>query len=314
LALALKVVGQNRLGDIREAAATAEAALALTPHVDEATAARVLNNIAVYYVESGDLAKAAQFHREQAAMNHHLGDRATEANALSNLGYDYALLGMYPSARAALEQALHMHQAIGARRESAYALLNLGLAHWRSGDVHAAREALEQAQIDLAAVDDTFGRAAGMSYLGLVLEQLGNVDGAQWRFDRAREIFDGMGVRGCAADASAGLARCALAQGNRDAARRQVMEVWAYLQQHGSQGMEFPIWAYLTCAEISELLGESDQSRAVVEEGYRDLIQRARKISNIEWGKSFLENVPEHRAMLDMWDRVAAPSVMRPNP
>jgi class 3 adenylate cyclase/tetratricopeptide (TPR) repeat protein len=303
--LASQAICQNRLGD-PNGAATAQQSIALASRVDESTAARSLSNVAVYYAEAGDLARAAQLHKEQIAINHHLGDRGAEANALLNLGYDYALLGLYAPARAALEQALPMLQAIGARREKAYALLNLSLVHWRCGDTAAARGVLEQAQTELAGTGDTFGRAAGLAYRALVLEQSGDVAGAQQGFAQAQTIFEGMGVRGYAADASAGLARCALARGHRDEAQPRVNEVWVYLQQHGSQGMEFPSRAYLTCAEIFESLGDVERSRAAVEEGYRDLIQRAQKISSIAWGKSFLENVPEHRAIIERQDRIAA--------
>ena len=305
LVMAVKSIGQNRLGDGR-AAATAEAALALIPHVDEATAARIMNNVAVYFVESGDLAKAAQLHGEQAAINHRLKDRASEANALSNLGYDYTLLGLYDSARGAQEQALHMDQAIGARREAAYAMLNLGLVCWRLGDDGEAHDVIEQAEGSLADLGDAFGQAAGLSYRALVFEQVGDAASAQDSFQRARDAFAGIGVHAYAHDAAAGLARCALAQGDRDAARRHSDTVWAHLREHGSRGMEFPIRAYLTCADVFEWLGEADRSRAAVEEGYHDLIQRAQKISNIEWGRSFLENVPEHRAIIERRDRIAA--------
>ncbi|HKZ83988.1 MAG TPA: adenylate/guanylate cyclase domain-containing protein [Anaerolineae bacterium] len=307
LLLSQKAIGQNRLGEIDGAAAAAREALSQAQQVAEATAAKVLNNLAVYFVESGDLARAAQLHSQQAAVDRRLGDRGAEADALMNLGYDYVLMGMYDQGRAALEQSLGLYQQIGNRRGRAYALLNLGLAHWRSGDTRAAQQVLEQVQSELGAVGDTFGRAAGLSYLALALEQAGEVDSAHRRFERARDLFIEMGVHGYGADASAGLARCARAQGNQDEARRRADEVWAHLQQHGSQGMEFPIRAYLTCAEIFESLDESNRSHAAVEEGYRDLIRRAQKISNFEWGKSFLENVPEHRALLERWDRIAAP-------
>jgi class 3 adenylate cyclase/tetratricopeptide (TPR) repeat protein len=306
--LASQAICQNRLGDQNGAAVVAQQAIALASRVDESTAARSLSNVAVFYVEAGDLTRAAQLHQEQAAIDQRLGDRGSEANALLNLGYDYALLGVYSSARAALEQALHMLQAIGARREGAYALLNLGLAYWRGGDSHSAREVLARALSDLEATGDTFGRAVGLSYAALVLERSGELVEAQRRFDQARDILDAMGVSGYAADARAGLARCALAQGHRDEALQRANEVWVYVQQHGSQGMEFPIQAYLTCAEVFESLGEPDRSRAAVEEGYRDLIQRVQKISDAEWGKSFLENVPEHRALLERWDRIATPT------
>ena len=305
LAMAVKSIGQNRLGDGR-AAATAEAALALIPHLEAATASRIMSNVAVCYVESGDLAKAAQLHGEQATINHRLGDRASEANALSNLGYDYTLLGLYDAARGAQEQALRIDQAIGARRESAYAMLNLGLAYWRLGDNDAAQNVIQLAQDALVDLGDAFGHAAGVSYLALVTEQAGDVAGARERFEQAKDAFTRLNVHAYAHDALAGLARCALAQGDRNGARRHAMSIWDYLQQSSAQGMELPARAYLTCAEIFESLGDAERSRAAVEEGYRDLIQRTQRISSIAWGKSFLENVPEHRAIIERRDLVAA--------
>lgn len=296
LVLAIKCIGQNRLGD-DHAAATAQAALALISDVDEAAATRIMNNVAVYYVESGDLAQAAHLHVEQAAINRRLGDRTSEANALSNLGYDYVLLGMYDSALQALERALQINQAIGARREGAYALLNLGLTYWRLADDVTAQKKISQGRDTLGDLHDAFGYAAGLSYLGLVLEHVGDMTNAQASFEQARDAFVGLGVAGYAHDALVGRARCALTQGNLDEARQCATEVWGYLEQHQAQGLEFPVRAYLTCAEVFEALGEADKSRAAIEAGRRELAQRAGKISDVAWRQSFLENVSEHQAI-----------------
>jgi tetratricopeptide (TPR) repeat protein len=201
-----------------------------------------------------------------------------------------------------------IHQQVGNRRENAYALLNLGLAYWRSDDTRAAREVLEQAQTELAALGDTFGRATGLTYLAFALEQTGEIDSAQWRFERAQELLERMGVHGFATDALAGLARCSLAQGNLNEARRCAGEAWDYLVQQKAQGLEFPTRAFVTCAQVFDTLGETEKSHAAIEEGYWNLISRAEKISNLEWGKFFLTNVPEHRALLDLWERVASPA------
>jgi len=47
-----------------------------------------------------------------------------------------------------------------------------------------------------------------------------------------------------------------------------------YLRGHGAQGMELPVRAYLTAPRSFEALGDSARSRAVVEEGYHELMQR----------------------------------------
>ena len=69
----------------------------------------------------------------------------------------------------------------------------------------------------------------------------------------------------------------------------------------GTHGMEFASRAYLTCADVFDAVGESELARAAVEEGYHELIQRADKISNADWRTSFLENVPEHRTLVERW-------------
>ena len=303
--MAMRLICQNRLGELSAAAAAAQEVLACAHEVNEVTRAKALSNLAVYYVESGDLARAAQLHSEQADINHQLGDRGAEANALVNLGYDYVCLGMPAAARPPLEQAIKILQAIGARREIAYARLNLGLAYWRSGESQAARQVLEQVQGELAALGDVFARAAGLSYLGLAHEQSGDVAGAIERFAQAREMFNAIGVQGYAADACAGLARGALAQEDVTTARERAQAVWKHVQQQGAQGMEFPVRAYLTCADAFAALGESKMSCAAVEEGYHELIRRADKISNADWRASFLDNVQEHRALAERWKQLA---------
>ena len=100
--------------------------------------------------------------------------------------------------------------------------------------------------------------------------------------------------------------RCALVLRDLDTARRYSAELWNYLRLHGTQGMEFPLRAYLTCAEAYTALGDSDIARKAIESGYNELIARAEKISKMEWGRSYLYNVPEHRAIIELWEQIAS--------
>ncbi|HSD82277.1 MAG TPA: hypothetical protein VLG46_00360, partial [Anaerolineae bacterium] len=99
--------------------------------------------------------------------------------------------------------------------------------------------------------------------------------------------------------------RCALALHNHDLAQRYTTELWHHLHQQGTQGMEFPVRAYLTCVEAFAALGDDDQAHSATEAGYRELTARAVKISQAEWAYSFLYNIPEHRALLDLWEQIA---------
>ncbi len=315
-ALALKIVPLTRLGEMAAARQAAEETLALAQAAgDEAAIAFAIERVAVHFTESGDLARAVQHFTQVAEMARRLGDRDEEARAMGNLGYTYVQLGLPKLARRSLEQALVWNEARGARRLRAYNLANLGLAYWRSGEGRTARRLEEQALDELRTSGDAFLWAECEMYLGLIAEGAGDNAGAAQRFADAQERFNHIGMNALATDALAGLARCALAQGRLDEARQQASEVWKYLAEHGAERMEFPTRAYLIAADIFDALGPStppasaagsaqdDLARQVIESGYRELIERAEKISDGQWRKSFLENVKEHREMVEMYER-----------
>ncbi len=301
LVLALEAISLNRLGKRQAAETNALKILANLGELDDKTLSRTLTNIAVFYTEIGDIARGIELLSQSVEVNHRLGDRYGEAIGLGNLGYDYVQLGLPEKARAALERAVDLAKMIGARQQHAYHLLNLGLAFWRSGDTQAAQRALAQAIPEISAIGDSFGQAASLSYQGHVLEGLGQESEAYPRFAEAQEIFTRIGMPAYGMDALSGLARCDLSAGLVDQARQRAGQVWEFLQQHGPEGMEFPVWAYLTCARIYLAASDDESSRSTVRAGYRELITRAEKISDLAWRKSFLENIPEHRVIASMW-------------
>lgn len=302
--LGAKVVCLTRLSEMSAAAATAEEALALAHHLtDELKLGRVLNNVAVYYMEAGDMARSAQLMQNSVEINQRLGNRLGEATGLLNLGYNFLLMGLFERSRTTLEQAQQRLEATGARRESAYNLLNLGLVYWRGGHATAAQQSLEQALRELVAIGNRFGQAAGQSYLGLVFEHADEVELAAQHFAAACAQFDDIGARSFAADARAGLARSHLHRSQMQEAQQLVNEVWDYLQQHGPQGLEFPMRAYLTCAEVFAAAGGTEQAQAALAAGYHELQTRAAKISDAAWRQSFLENIPEHREIIKLQPR-----------
>ena len=61
---------------------------------------------------------------------------------------------------------------------------------------------------------------------------------------------------------------------------------------------------YRTCAETFDALGEAENAQAVIESGHQALMEVADKINVPAWRQSFLENVPDHRAIMEMWERM----------
>jgi tetratricopeptide (TPR) repeat protein len=279
--LGVKVVGLTRVGSLESVAETAQAALAaLEPLEDDSLRAGVL------------------FFEQQVAIHLRLGVLRDQLVGLSNLGYVSILLGRYAEGLRYIEQAQALAEKIGARRNAAYNQLNAGLAYTRQGDSRSACLVLEGAMADLAEIGDQFGQAAGRYYLGLALEQAGDFQAAAASYAQAVDAFRSLNAHAYATEAQAGLAHCALVRGDLAEAGRVGSQAWADLQKNGAQGMEFPIRAYLVCAQVFAALGNPADARQALELGCAELFQRADKISDPAWRASFIENIAEHRAIL----------------
>jgi class 3 adenylate cyclase/predicted ATPase len=303
--LGMMVICQGRVGDTAGADLTTQQALNLIHVVPEVDAAKALISLAAYYVESGDLARAAQLHQDQIALYQRLADRGGRATTLQNLGYNYLCLGLYADARAATEEALELLGKFGDKRRMAYAQLNLGMICWRIHESEAALQVLKTAQQTLVALDDRFAQAAALFYLALVLEEGAVVAEARQNYEEARHIYLASGARSNAADAQAGLIRCALQECDLDAVRLHAAELWNTLRLKGTLNMELPLRAHLTCVQAFSALNEMDKAHKAIQAGYEELIARSEKISRLEWGRSYLFNIPEHRAIIELWEQIA---------
>jgi tetratricopeptide (TPR) repeat protein len=220
-------------------------------------------------------------------------------------------LGMFTQAQSFLHRALKLDEGLGALRAVVYTLLNLGLVECRIGDQAGAKTLITRAQSEVEPLGDTFAIAISHMYMGLCLEHSKNFSGAIRSYQTAHGIFQGTDLGGHAMDTTAGSARCKHALGFQQEALEHTREVWEYLQESGSKGLEFPILAYQTCANIFKAVDDEQQSASAVEEGWDELMSRADSISDASWRESFIENVPEHRVMSEMWDRQAGSPASR---
>lgn len=303
-ALAILMTNRTRLGDLARARElVAEAGECARACGDKSTYALTLMQIGLHYTDAGELAQAIEPFLGAAALAQQLGNRSMEGQILSNLGYAYAQLGLYPLARSVLERTLELAQAVGERRDYAYGLQNLGYTCLCSGDEPSARQLEEQALREFSVRGDAFGHAASVLYLGHIAERVGDVAEGAALYAQALEEFTAIGVRGFMIDARAGQARCRLGQGTLEAAQQDAAHLWARLTEHGSEGIELPTLVYMTCADLFRALGQEENARAAVQAGYHELMKRADKITNPEWRTSFLENVMEHRVMVEVWER-----------
>ena len=303
-ALALFAVGDLSLGDQPAVNQNIEEALRLSRRLgDENVLAFVLFRAAFCYNELGDFARCHPLQIEQIEMDHRLGNRSQEATGLGNMGSVYLALGLYKQARTAIEQASQITRALGNRRSLAYDLMNLGEIYLATGDLRKAHQLGEEALQEISPSQDTRGKVFALDDLGLFLLAMGDVPGASRRFSEGRELALSQDLVSQACESAAGLAACAVTQGQLDEARKYISEAWDYLKEHGWMGMGNPGTVYRTCADIFDALGEAEIAWAVIESGHQALMEVADKINLPAWRQSFLENVPDHRAIMEMWER-----------
>jgi tetratricopeptide (TPR) repeat protein len=270
---------------------------------DESMLAYVLYLAAFCYGELGDHARFEPLQIEQIELDHRLGNRSQEATGLGNMAASYAFLGLYKQGRSLLERSSAIIETLGARRLLAYNLGNLGSIYRATGDLRRARQLMEQGLQAIAPVQDTRGKAFILVDLGFVLLAMGDASGAFRRFTEARKSASDHGLRATVAEAAAGLAACAVSQGQLEDASKFAHEAWDHVKEHGWLGMNEPGRNYVSLAETFDALAEPENVRAVIEAAYAALLHFADTINVPELRQSFLQNVPDNRALLEMRER-----------
>lgn len=108
-------------------------------------------------------------------------------------------------------------------------------------------------------------------------------------------------------DPAAGLARVAQSQGDRARALAYVQEMPKVLETRPGLGQTAePLRVYLTCHQV---LRAHDDPRAeeLLHAAYCLLQERAAKIEDEDWRRSYLENVPYHREIIAAWQETSHP-------
>ncbi len=305
--LGMMLTSQTRLGDLASAAKTAKEAMDAADELGEdEILGTTRHNVAFFYAEAGEIAKATRILEQQVILFHELDNLSHETASRINLGYNYVHLGLFAQARHVLEKALFISDSIGARRLNSFARYNLGLVHWREGEFDLATSIITSAIQELNHIGDAFGIAAGQSYHALALESSNDLDNALNNYISSHDGFEALGARAFASDALAGILRCQIAQENLVAARIRGEQLWEYLVTRGSEGMEFPAFAYLTCTNAFTLFNEPAIARKSTELGYSMLMTKASKINDPVWRNSFLGNVSERRRLVEKWNLLSA--------
>jgi hypothetical protein len=97
------------------------------------------------------------------------------------------------------------------------------------------------------------------------------------------------------------LARAHLALGDPATALDYARQALSILHECGGQGPEYPQHDYLTCYQVLAAAQEEDKAREALLSAYDLLAAQSQRISDADLRRSFLERVPQNRAIVEAY-------------
>lgn len=262
--------------------------------------AKMLNVLAIAAQWRGDLMAGIELDRQFLQIHTELGNRVAQAIALVNQGFGWMSLGHLGQARQDLEAGLKLARANGDRVMEASALRIVStLALWQGDETRAL--ALARTGLDIAAATQAreIALLAGLA-LGDAELALGRLQAARQAYAEARhqalEIEDP-----AQHDASAGLARVALAEQDAAGALAAVQPLLAHIDGGGS--LEGTVDTRLIEFSLHRVLSLNQDPRAAtwLQRAHDALLSQAEAIPDAALRAGFLQNIPHHKAIAVAW-------------
>ncbi|RIK40703.1 MAG: hypothetical protein DCC55_14200 [Chloroflexi bacterium] len=227
---------------------------------------------------------------------HQIGEPSAEIYAQSDLGRLYTYLGDYARASELVQRALTHHEHFALPDAMQDAWLAAALYYHQVGDDEKALSYATRCQQHAQAHNSRRYTAIASIHIGYAWEGLHGWDAASQAYQTALHLYQALGIQPALIEAQAGLARVQLAQGEQAAASRWIDEILPRLAAQPNVGMDEPFLVYLTCYQV---LAANHDARAtpLLQRGYDLLQQYAARIQDDALRRSFLENVPIHRAL-----------------
>ncbi len=259
-----------------------------------------LNTLAMIAQLQHDPVARLGFHEQELRIARQMGDRRSEALVLANMGGAWQHLGEVVQSQHYCEQALRLARSLGHRFSECGSLCSLSrLACWL-GDGHAAVALAQQAWNAAVAVGMPYWESVALKRLGDAEWTAGNPAASALAFER--EVALALAHKLPAqADSNAGLARVALAGGDLPAALLQVQKVLDR-DAHADfvTGADNPRRIELVCHRVLSAAADP-RAAAWLQRAHAELLATAASISDASLREGFLNNSPDHRAILSAW-------------
>ncbi len=273
--------------------------LAASELVDPGIVARIYQARASRAMFSGDAGAYLESEQAAASAFEQAGDLRYACMQHGHVGYACLEIGAYADAERWLRDALESGQRLGLSNVVATAKHNLGRVLQYRGNLAEALAIETDAIEAFHAHGDRRREAGARVYLGQILAELGELERAETEMRSALE----MAQRPMQPQILASLAQVLLA-GARPiealAAARDASDLFDTLG--GVEEGESLV--RLMLAETLDATGNRDAARTAIRRAHVRILDRAARISDPEWRKSFLERVPESARTQELFTRL----------
>jgi len=267
---------------------------------ERAIEALFFNALSVIADMQGERLVSLQMDEQDLLINRALGNRRYEAIALVNLGSGWLRLGAHRRAMQYLQDGLKLASAVGDRITQANTLTHLATLALRRGDNRLALTHAQDALDAAVAVQSPEVEAIACCALGNAELARALYPAALAAFERGRAVALAIGSA-TEHDASAGLARSWLAQGEAMRAQQAVADLCQALSHDDPlKGTEAPYLIRLTCHQMLCACAEPT-AQLLLRTTYHKLQAEAAMLSPGDLRQGFLEEIPEHRAIMTAW-------------
>lgn len=216
-------------------------------------------------------------------------------------------MGSYTQAKSWFDQAEQMlHVLHFPARETYLGLLpHAMLAHFMGNQP----QALHYSERGWQMAHELYGQADqadALVILGFVREQVPDLVAATRAYQQALDRYVSLELHHKAAEALAGLARVALQQGDGPIAQCYIDRILPMIKAQGPLGLDEPFLIYLTCYQVLAA-NDEPQASALLQLGYDRLQSYSSKIEDPSLQQSFLQNVPVHRHLSEVYQQQQGP-------
>jgi len=299
--------------------------------------AAILGNLSILYNELGDYARELTLLKEALAIHRAQHNFRMEANTLYLLGIHYDVRGQYTEAQDHYHQALKLAELLDDRLTLLEIWTNIGISRDQMGDYASALEATHHAltierevnnpqirctlfanlslhyhhlgdqlqalayaqkAIDLAdAIEMPIVAAYGYDFQGHALLASGRVDEATQAYLQALHLREQKGFTIMGFESRAGLARAALARGDRKSAAAWVEPIAEHILNATLEGPEEPLRVYWTVYQVMRTVNDPRQN-FILQSAVALIHARAERISDANSRRLYLTQIEAHRELL----------------